>query len=348
MGPPPAPSNTHNAQASNSIQSATGPANMNVAYARGDNVGVGVGPGPMRHPRPLTAAELHLQLEKEQEAVVNRLTRELSQLRAQQSASVASTTSSASLGLPDVSESAGTGHVVPGSNQPPLSHRQHQRSSSNASARSITTANPHTSASSWTIPIHGGIAPSVLAPHPGTILSQASTERVRGSLSRQNSMTSSRRSGASSPSLSSAHSSMYQTDHLPANMQHHRQSYSSNHGHGLSIHSTHYAGSLDPGVSPTSAGSAIARYEEAAHHRSELEVVKRENDALRRRVRDLELLVRSRRQSTSETGRSTTSDSTSVSVAGNAASARQGSERPAREGLDEPVRVGESAGSAGT
>src|ERR1700710_2866801 len=48
-----------------------------------DNRGVGMGPGPVRHPRPLTAADLHLQLEKEQEAVVNRLTRELSVLRQQ-------------------------------------------------------------------------------------------------------------------------------------------------------------------------------------------------------------------------------------------------------------------------
>ena len=52
---------------------------------------------PMRHPRPLTAAELHLELEKEQEAVVNRLTRELSNLRAH-SASVASTVSSVTSG----------------------------------------------------------------------------------------------------------------------------------------------------------------------------------------------------------------------------------------------------------
>ncbi|OCL08194.1 hypothetical protein AOQ84DRAFT_364337, partial [Glonium stellatum] len=75
---------------------------------------------PMRHPRPLTAAELHLELEKEQEAVklrpeatlgtlrtdprtrapqVNRLTRELSALRAH-SASVASTASSNASGAP--------------------------------------------------------------------------------------------------------------------------------------------------------------------------------------------------------------------------------------------------------
>jgi hypothetical protein len=38
-------------------------------------------PLPIRHPRPMTAAELYLECEKEQEAVVNRLTRELTALR---------------------------------------------------------------------------------------------------------------------------------------------------------------------------------------------------------------------------------------------------------------------------
>jgi hypothetical protein len=33
---------------------------------------------------------------------------------------------------------------------------------------------------------------------------------------------------------------------------------------------------------------AAARYEEAAFHRSELEAVKRENEALRQRIRELE------------------------------------------------------------
>ncbi|KAF2786140.1 hypothetical protein K505DRAFT_380462 [Melanomma pulvis-pyrius CBS 109.77] len=83
---------------------------------------------PMRHPRPLTAAELHLELEKEQEAVVNRLTRELSALRAH-SASVASTASSAtSAAILD-----GDGHHGP---THPTSARRH-RSSSSVSRTSI-------------------------------------------------------------------------------------------------------------------------------------------------------------------------------------------------------------------
>ena len=76
---------------------------------------------PMRHPRPLTAAELHLELEKEQEAVVNRLTRELSALRAH-SASVASTTSSVTSGMHVDQDMMGATH--------PTSARRHRSSSS--------------------------------------------------------------------------------------------------------------------------------------------------------------------------------------------------------------------------
>ncbi|KAF9697249.1 hypothetical protein EKO04_005004 [Ascochyta lentis] len=88
---------------------------------------------PMRHPRPMTAAEMHLELEKEQEAVVNRLTRELSALRAH-SASVASTTSSiASNALLDVTDPAGSaahsGAPLQGATHP-TSSRRHRSSSS--------------------------------------------------------------------------------------------------------------------------------------------------------------------------------------------------------------------------
>lgn len=82
---------------------------------------------PMRHPRPMTAAELHLELEKEQEAVVNRLTRELSALRAH-SASVASTTSLSS-SVADSSIAHVDGLVTSGSMHP-TSSRRHRSSSS--------------------------------------------------------------------------------------------------------------------------------------------------------------------------------------------------------------------------
>lgn len=48
---------------------------------------------------------------------------------------------------------------------------------------------------------------------------------------------------------------------------------------------------------------ATARYEEATHHRAELEAVKRENELLRRRIRELERsLNASRRQSDASGG----------------------------------------------
>lgn len=44
---------------------------------------------------------------------------------------------------------------------------------------------------------------------------------------------------------------------------------------------------------------AMSRYEEAAHHRGELESVRRENEVLRQRVRDLELSLKKHREEVS-------------------------------------------------
>ncbi|PHH58977.1 hypothetical protein CDD82_2588 [Ophiocordyceps australis] len=118
------------------------------------------GPGPMRHPRPMTASELHMQLEKEQEAVVNRLTRELSLLRAAHNASVASNASSAVSTTHDA-QPTDAGPL------PPHAARRHHRNSSSASQNThVSFSNP-----SW----------------------------LAVSLSRQNSTASSRRSQTSSP-----------------------------------------------------------------------------------------------------------------------------------------------------
>ncbi|KAF1932990.1 uncharacterized protein M421DRAFT_24128, partial [Didymella exigua CBS 183.55] len=161
---------------------------------------------PMRHPRPMTAAEMHLELEKEQEAVVNRLTRELSALRAH-SASVASTTSSiASNALLDVTDPAGSA-------------------------------------------AHSG-APLQGATHP----------------------TSSRR---------------------------HRSSSSVSRSGGLPIHSLpqshrHSVSSQQGSVEMRRSSSIVStpRYEEVALHRAELEEVKRENEVLKQRIRELERAIR--------------------------------------------------------
>lgn len=181
---------------------------------------------PMRHPRPLTPAELHLELEKEQEAVVNRLTRELSALRAH-SASVASTASSTASGAPGVlldSTDPHTGSLT-GPTHPTTSRRH--RSSSSVS--------------------HGSVGASYNTNFTGIPLNAA-------------------------------------TAGIPH--QHHRYSISSQ----------------PAGVEGrTSTGSLVStpRYEEVAHYRQELEDAKRENEMLKRRIRELERMMAGRRSSSS-------------------------------------------------
>ncbi|KAI1003746.1 hypothetical protein K3495_g4467 [Podosphaera aphanis] len=91
------------------------------------------GPGPTRHPKPLTPAELFAQLEKEQEAVVNRLTRELSILRAAHNSSVVSNSSSTSASILPESIDYNSNHLISGSSYPSPSFPRRHRSSSAAS-----------------------------------------------------------------------------------------------------------------------------------------------------------------------------------------------------------------------
>jgi hypothetical protein len=170
----------------------------------------------MRHPRPLTAAELHLELEKEQEAVVNRLTRELSALRAH-SASVASTASSATSGV----------HVDQDPNGPthPTSSRRHRSSSS-------------VSRTSMSVPPYG-------IPHTSATVS------------------------------------------LP----HHRYSVSSQ------------TATSDAQQARGASVVSTPRYEEVAHYRQELEEVKRENEALKTRIRELERMIRGGGETDTQRGR---------------------------------------------
>lgn len=81
------------------------------------------------------------------------------------------------------------------------------------------------------------------------------------------------------------------------------------------------------------------RYEEAAYHRHELEAVKRENEALKQKIRDLERLVREGRLARQEETR-TRSESVSTSASG------LGRGRDMERVIDD-VRVGESASGGG-
>ncbi|CAI7566208.1 unnamed protein product [Penicillium glandicola] len=209
--------------------------------------------GPLRHPQPLTPSDLHLVLEKEQEAMVNRLTRELSILR-QQTASVASTASS----------SSALNEADPVRASPTLSSstRSHsaRRNRSNSSLSSHTSATQGQQSASVT-----GIAPSRDIPY-------RQTDHSRTVRSREPSLTSRRPSIGSLSSLSHNNSSVYP----------HRNSLSQSQlGH--------------------SPGGSLSRFEEATHHRLEVEYMKRENEQLRRRVRDLEqTLKRQKEDFTSE------------------------------------------------
>ncbi|USP73793.1 hypothetical protein yc1106_01067 [Curvularia clavata] len=201
MGPPPVPLASPGGTVPPSAQAAAhawttfpplSPGSSGYIHTSVESSGV-----PIRHPRPMTAAEMHLELEKEQEAVVNRLTRELSALRAH-SASVASTASMSSAADSSVAHVEGlTGPMHP------TSSRRHRSSSS------VSRNASH-------------------VPH-------------RYSMSSQTAATSD-----------------------PTQQRDHRSS---------SVLST-------------------PRYEEVAQHRAELEEVKKENEALKQRIRDLERMIK--------------------------------------------------------
>ncbi|KIV77715.1 hypothetical protein PV11_09497 [Exophiala sideris] len=234
-----------------------------------DNSGVGIGPGPIRHPRPLTAAELHLELEKEQESIVNRLTRELSALRAQ-TASVASTTSSTSDHFFSASDpytsTTGTGTTII-----PNTTRRH-RSSSNLSTRSARSIRDNL-ANATNTSVSGVAAPrdqSVVAS------SRPSMELTRPDMSRQNSTSA---MGFRSSSITSSPHMSQSAYAYP-----HRSSVSSN-APNMSDSAQSYGFPRSPG---SNAAASALRYEEAAQQRAELEAVKRENEILRARVKELE------------------------------------------------------------
>ncbi|KAL8852942.1 MAG: hypothetical protein Q9221_002192 [Calogaya cf. arnoldii] len=337
MAPPPNPSSPSSANFPSREPPTVLAPSSNPGAA--DNSGVGRGPGPIRHPQPLTAADLHMQLEKEQEAVVNRLTRELSALR-QQTASVVSTTSSTSTGIAD-STDVNANHLMSGPSHPTPSRRH--RSSSSLSTRSMnttaTTASGYTGLSGSTVGTTAGVAGSTvsgIAPardpvHP----------TFAHSMSRQNSTASSRRSQASSPSLSS---SLLQGDHFPNLVPLRHASSSQPHPPSAQLHQQTLSPAASVRSSYVPSSAATARYEETAHHRSEMENVKRENEMLRRRIRELERSLGSRRASSVSHA---PSDSESTSARRPATAGGNQSESLDFDEDAVHVGVGESAGSVG-
>ncbi|KAI0973333.1 hypothetical protein F4678DRAFT_24914 [Xylaria arbuscula] len=280
-----------------------------------DNTGVGAGPGPIRHPRPLTAAELHSQLEQEQELIVNRLSRDLTMLRMAQNSSVASNASSTSASTSAIDQlhpsSFTDTHLLSGPGFPVPTTRRHHRTSSTASTRSLSQA--ASQGSTAPIPISQS--------HPGSaasVLEAARNPRGPAGMSRQNSTTSHRSSSrnrspqpytATSGFLPSAHSQPHGLSQDYAVGYFARDRTSSN----ASIAATP-GSELSPGLMP-----ATLRYEETAHYRSELDSAKRENELLKKRVKELEKMLRDRRDGDFGSGRvrsESSSTTTSVSVSG--------------------------------
>ncbi|KAF3801861.1 hypothetical protein GCG54_00015083 [Colletotrichum gloeosporioides] len=298
------------------------------------------GPGPIRHPRPMTASDLHMQLEKEQEAVVNRLTRELQLLRTAQNASVVSNASSTSAS--NTTEAPADTHLLSGAAfstpaVPSNSSRRHHRTASNASTRSQTAIAGSASVSTTSIPI----------PRPSNPVRQDSIA--------------SRHSLSSSP----AHSQQHLDPHASGMTYFQQQRLPHQATGSTSIAATPGSESqLSPGMMP-----ATSRYEETALHRQELEVAKQENEALKQRIRELEKLVREKSANVSrersESVSSLTTGGAGVGLpapSGAAVVARR--ERPGGErerslttmsvassvavGVpEEEVQVGESAASSG-
>ncbi|ODA82175.1 hypothetical protein RJ55_00681 [Drechmeria coniospora] len=291
--------------------------------------GVGPGPGPLRHPRPMTASDLHMQLEKEQEAVVNRLMRELSLLRAAQNASVVSNSSSASATASTTHEPVTEASLLSGSGFSIPTARRHHRNSSSASQHFPMTQ----------------LASSYESRHPTARMGQPV------SLSRHDG-TSSRVSRTDSPGphgSSLGPTSYYHQQRVPP-------------AGSLPMGSAPGGGSMadqmSPGLMP-----ATFRYEETAFYRNELETAKKENEMLKRRIRELERVVQSRVRSESVS----TSASANVLPVSNAAIAGPrdaATTRPGRgRGMtsqsmasvnsvavgvpEDEVKVGESAASSG-
>ncbi|KAK1834133.1 hypothetical protein QBC39DRAFT_253275 [Podospora conica] len=330
------------------------------------------GPGPTRFPEPLTAADLHNQLEKEQEAVVNRLTRELSHLRAMHNASTVSNASSASATLDSaLAPVQAEGYYVP--NGPGIAHHQrtpaHHRTSSNASARSLTAIAGSASTSMAGISSPAPVRPG--QPALGAI-----------GMSRQGS-SASRRSRAGSPSPAShsisghsqppSYTNSYLNDPTMASYFAQRMPPSGSTSVPAATPGSAF-GELSPAVIPTT-----SKYEEAVFWRAELANVKKENETLKERIRELERTVRERRSSSASRGSQsisggqgrTRSDSVSTTASANVAASNTVvggvSIAPQREGRDRPrvvsmlsasgsvavgvpedeVKVGESAASAG-
>lgn len=255
--------------------------------------GIDAGPGPLRLPKPLTAVDLYAQLEKEQEAVVNRLTRELSLLRAAQNTSVVSSVSSTSAsGLQDNSE-YNVSSLLSGHSHPTPLYFNRNRSSSAVSNRSMTAINPHSFAPCMAVDRAVGRSgvPVRRESNPGVNqINMASNSMSRRNSASKLNLHGQNQSGASSPIAVPIN---------PTNYHHHHHQVPDQWS---SVNSS-YSSQPAPYRNNTSQSQSITgsvgdrdiqlnnRLEEVSKHSIELENAKRENEILRLRVRELEALL---------------------------------------------------------
>lgn len=234
--------------------------------------------GPLRHPQPLTTSDLHLVLEKEQEAMVSGIPEPQKYtypwtpqpLTHQNSPQVNRLTRELSILRQQTASVASTASSTSTFNEVDRAQASPTLSSSipsHSARRNRSNSSLSSHASANQAPQSAsvtGIAPSRDIPY-------RQTDHSRTVRSREPSLTSRR------PSIGSLSSFSHNNSVYP-----HRNSVSQTHlGH--------------------SPGGSLSRFEEATHHRLEVEYMKRENEQLRRRVRDLEqTLKRQKEDSTSE------------------------------------------------
>ncbi|EPS43546.1 hypothetical protein H072_2477 [Dactylellina haptotyla CBS 200.50] len=264
-----------------------------VSSISGSEAGVN-GPGPARLPRQLSPAEIHAELEKEQEAAVNRLTRQLSILRAQQAVSPTSHPIS-----DDLSNTYPSTYLSPRS----------RRTSSNASTALTNAATIGSTVAGSSLSRQSSIQSLSAARGDPTAASTTTPSRAAPiPMSRQSSVRSisgSRASGRNSPALGESDSPYpyfssqyyYASPHHPpgsswkdsAGMSHMRDHHYSRERERGEYASSEAGGSeRGLGLSYSSSTSGHPRYEEVLTARNELENVKKENEKLKEKIRELE------------------------------------------------------------
>ncbi|KAK6353090.1 hypothetical protein TWF696_005080 [Orbilia brochopaga] len=289
MLPPPAPL----AQPPFAQPPSPGGSIRSVSSISGSDLGVGNGPGPSRLPRQLSPAEIHAELEKEQEAAVNRLTRQLSILRAQQAVSPTS--------HPISDDLSGT---YPSTYLSPRS----RRTSSNASTALTNAATIGSTMAGSSLSRQSSIQ-SLSAARDPTVATSTSSRPAPIPMSRQSSVRSisgSRNSGRNSPALGESDSPYpyfasqyyYASPHYaPPGSSSWKDSAGSIHMHNnhqsrereRGEYASSETGGSERGLG-VSYGSSTGhpRYEEVLTARNELESVKKENEKLKEKIRELE------------------------------------------------------------